>query len=126
LRVLEAEEFTPFKVKSSFPSISTKLEKQTLGYYRNSKSFFEKNEKQKMALFLEEQLSPLMDTFLKDSAQELTHHYSGEMETALDEVKKYILRQLEDYYKGMQSALEQEQDIPHLEQVLENIQLNTK
>lgn len=125
LRVLEAEEFTPFKVKSSFPSISTKLEKQTLGYYRNSKAFFEKNEKQKMALFLEEQLSPLMDTFLKDSAQELTHHYNGEMETALDEVKKYILRQLEDYYEGMQSALEQEQDIPHLEQVLENIQQNT-
>lgn len=126
LRVLEAEDFKPFKVINSFPSISSKLEKQTLGYYRNPKAFFEKNEKQKMALFLEEQLSPLMDTYLKDSAQELTHHYSDEMQIALDEVKKYILRQLEDYYDGMQSALEQEQDIPHLEQVLENIQQNRK
>ncbi len=122
LRVLETEDFTTFKVKTSFPAISSKLEKQTLGYFRNSKAFFEKNEKQKMATFLEEQLSPLMDTYLKDSAQELTHHYNGEMETALDEVKKYILRQLEDYYEGMKSALEQEQDIPHLEQVLETIQ----
>ncbi|MGD6992022.1 dynamin family protein [Sutcliffiella horikoshii] len=126
LRMLEAEEFTPFKVESSFPSISTKLEKQTLGHYRNSKAFFEKNEKQKMAQFLEDQLSPLMDSYLKESSQELTHHYKVELENSLGEVKKYILRQLEDYYEGMQSALEQEQDIPQLERVLQQIQQHKK
>jgi predicted GTPase len=126
LRVLEAEEYTPFKVNSSFPSISPKLEKQTIGYYRNSKAFFEKNEKQKMAIFLEEQLSPLMDSFLKESAQKLTNHYKNEMEISLEEVKKYILRQLEDYFGGMQAALQQEQDIPQLEEVLAQIQQHKK
>ncbi|TYS68460.1 hypothetical protein FZC76_12085 [Sutcliffiella horikoshii] len=126
LRVLEAEDYTPFKVNSSFPSISPKLEKQTIGYYRNSKAFFEKNEKQKMVLFLEEQLSPLMDSYLKESAQKLTVHYKNEMQISLKEVKKYKLRQLEDYFGGMQAALEQEQDIPHLEEVLSQIQQNKK
>ncbi len=126
LRVLEAEDFTPFKVNNSFPSISSKLEKQTIGYYRNSKAFFEKNEKQKMAQFLEEQLSPLMDIFLKGSGEDLTIHYKNELENSLEEVKTYILRQLQDYYDGMQAALEQEQDIPQLERVLEQIQKNRK
>ncbi|WP_082380729.1 dynamin family protein [Bacillus sp. CHD6a] len=126
LRVLEAEGYTTFKVNSSFPSISPKLEKQTLGYYRNSKAFFEKNEKQKMALFLEEQLSPLMDSYLKESAQKLTDHYKNEMQISLEEVKKYILRQLEDYFGGMQAALEQEQDIPQLEEVLARIKKHKK
>ncbi|WP_404442336.1 dynamin family protein [Sutcliffiella horikoshii] len=126
LRVWDADDFSPFKVDGTFPSISSKLEKQTIGYYRNSKAFFEKNEKQKMADFLEEQLSPMMDIYLKDSAGLLTAHYKKELTNSLEDVKQYMLRQLQDYFEGMQSALEQEQDVPHLEQVLEQIQQNRK
>ncbi len=122
LRFLEVEEFQPYKMKSTFPSITSKLEKQTVGYYRNTKAFFEKNEKQKMAQFLEEELSPLMDIYLKGSEENLTVHYKNELEDALQEVRQYILKQLHDYFDGMQSALEQEQDIPQLERVLEHIQ----
>lgn len=126
LRILESEDFGPFKVNSSFPSVPSKLEKQTIGYYRNSKAFFEKNEKQKMAQFLEEQLSPLMDIYLKDSGEGLSVHYKNELKESLEEVKAYILRQLQDYFDGMQAALEQKQDIPQLEQVLEHIQKHGK
>ena len=126
LRVLETGDFTPYKASSLFPAVSSKLEKQTIGFYRNPKAFFEKNEKLKMAGFLEEQLSPLMDTYLRESEQTLLSHYNKELEISLEEVKEYILRQLEDYFDGMQSALEQEQDIPQLERVLEHIQQNRK
>ncbi|KMJ60493.1 hypothetical protein AB685_02185 [Bacillus sp. LL01] len=126
VRFLEVEEFQPFKMKSTFPSITSKLEKQTVGYYRNAKAFFEKNEKLKMAQFLEEELSPLMDSYLKGSGDDLTTHYKTELEHSLEEVKKYILRQLHDYFDGMQAALEQEQDIPQLERVLEYIQQHSK
>lgn len=122
LRILEVEDFLPFKMNGTFPPISSKLEKQTIGYYRNSKAFFEKNEKQKMAQFLEEQLSPMMDSYLKNSEANLSVHYKNELNNSLQGVREYILRQLNDYFEGMQSALEQEQDIPNLEHILVNIQ----
>ncbi|QFT89332.1 Bacterial dynamin-like protein [Bacillus sp. THAF10] len=115
LRKMEMENFPPFKVDKTYPPLSTKLYKQTAGFYRNAKSFFEKNEKQKMLIFLEEQFSPLMDSYLQENKEQLHAHYQKELEQAYQEVKNYLLQQVQEFFDGMQSALEQKQDIAKLE-----------
>lgn len=115
------------KVENHFPAFSAKVEKQAIGYFRNSKAFFEKNEKQKLSDYLEEQTAPLMDHFTKENEKELDCHYQTELENSFARVKADLDQQLEDFYRGMQAALSEEINTVALEEVYHKIsELNRK
>ncbi|WP_078380247.1 dynamin family protein [Sutcliffiella halmapala] len=119
----EIEKIKQMKVEHDFPTLPTKTEKQAIGYFRNSKAFFEKNEKQKLSHFLEEQLSPLMDSYLEQNEEELNSHYQVELQQGFDQVKKNIEQQLLDFFEGMQAALSEEINVAELENAYHQIQL---
>ncbi|MGM0835006.1 MAG: dynamin family protein [Bacillota bacterium] len=115
------------KVENHFPAFSAKVEKQAIGYFRNSKAFFEKNEKQKLSDYLEEQTAPLMDHFTKENEKELDRHYQTELKNSFARVKADLDQQLEDFYRGMQAALSEEINTVALEEVYHKIsELNRK
>lgn len=117
----ELDKLRDVKVENHFPAFSAKVEKQAIGYFRNSKAFFEKNEKQKLSDYLEEQTAPLMDHFTKENEKELDRHYQGELENSFTRVKADLDQQLEDFYRGMQSALSEEINTVALEEVYQKI-----
>ncbi|MFE7062353.1 dynamin family protein [Sutcliffiella sp. NPDC057660] len=123
----ELDKLRDVKVENHFPAFSAKVEKQAIGYFRNSKAFFEKNEKQKLSDYLEEQTAPLMDHFTKENEKELDRHYQAELENSFARVKADLDQQLEDFYRGMQSALSEEINTVALEEVYHKIsELNRK
>jgi hypothetical protein len=123
----ELDKLTDVKVENNFPAFSAKVEKQAIGYFRNSKAFFEKNEKQKLSDYLEEQTAPLMDHFTKENEKVLDRHYQAELENSFARVKADLDQQLEDFYRGMQAALSEEINTVALEEVYHKIsELNRK
>ncbi|MCA1321178.1 dynamin family protein [Bacillus tianshenii] len=123
----ELDKLRDIKVENHFLSYSSKVEKQAIGYFRNSKAFFEKNEKQKLSDYLEEQTSPLMDHFSKENEKELDRHYQEELKNSFARVKADLDRQLEDFYRGMQAALSEEINTVDLEEVYHKVsELNRK
>jgi predicted GTPase len=122
IRLYDFGTLEALRLSTSFPVIPAKMEKQTVGLFRNSKSFFEKNEKQKMLQYLEEQISPLMDQYLEESDNELTNHYKLEFEQTFNKVKQYLERQIADYFEGMEAALSEEVDLVELEKINKELQ----
>ncbi|CAG9623692.1 dynamin family protein [Sutcliffiella rhizosphaerae] len=121
IRKMDIETINPYKIVVAPPEVANKTHKQTAGYYRNSKSFFEKNEKQHMFMYLEEQFSPMMDIYLKENLDRLTVHYQLELTQSFQEVHSYTEKQIQDFFDGMQDVLEQDQDVPQLEKVYQEI-----
>lgn len=104
----EIDRLKDVKVENHFPAYPDKVEKQAVGYFRSSKAFFEKNEKQKLSDYLEKQTAPLMDHFSKENEKELGRHYQAELENCFIRMKADLDQQLEDFYRGMQAALSEE------------------
>ncbi|MCM3599843.1 dynamin family protein [Robertmurraya korlensis] len=101
---------------NAFENLEASLFKKALSYFKNPKSFFERNDKRLMMEELEAILSPLANSYVEEGSQRLKEHYQTVMNSEIDQLKEQISRECLDYYKGLRSALNDETSINMLEE----------
>lgn len=101
---------------NAFENLEAHLFKKALGYFKNPKSFFERNEKRLMMEELEVILSPLANSYVEEGSQRLKEHYQEVMNAEIQTLKEQMARECLDYYEGLRAALSDETSISNLEE----------
>ena len=79
--------------------------KKALSYFKNPKSFFEKNERRFFSEELEANLQQPADEYLKEEKERIIRHYGEQLEVQFHLLQKCLTEQLEEYYEGTLAAL---------------------
>lgn len=108
-------------IQSGLKQISDKEKKNIYSFYRNSKSFFEKNEKEKMRDYMEEVFQPVVEQFLLEQNSSLAQYYCDVLDEQFYYVQNEITKQVEEYYDGIIAGLSQDLDMDMWSNVLLNI-----
>lgn len=111
--------FTAFEMESietpSFPPAFTNISlqplEQSFKYFKNAKSFFEKNEKQYMQADLEQLLSPLADAYLEEQSTMITAHYETMIEHAFLQLIVGMKADCTEQFAGWLDALVKTEDV---------------
>ncbi len=101
---------------NAFENLEAHLFKKALGYFKNPKSFFERNEKRLMMEELEVILSPIANSYVEEGSQRLKEHYQEVMKVEIQTLKEQMARECQDYYEGLRAALSDETSISNLEE----------
>ncbi|MGX6442504.1 dynamin family protein [Neobacillus sp. K501] len=108
-----------------FPTAFKHLEKQifakALSYFKNPKSFFEKNEKSLMIEELNTILNAPADDYLKIEGERLSAYYTGVLAAQFERLLSHIEDQAEDFYLSLQSALAGGVSIESLNEIYEKL-----
>ncbi|NRD80514.1 dynamin family protein [Bacillus sp. BRMEA1] len=102
----EKNKFVEIEFPSAFSQINRQLFAKALSYFKNPRSFFEKDEKTFMMEELEKTLSPLADQYLKDESGRLKQHYLSEVEREYTRLLSLMIEQTEDYYLSLFAAMD--------------------
>lgn len=104
----ETMDFNP-----AFKDIDRKYFSAANKYFKNSKAFFEKNEKKLMEESLEELLSPLADKYLQKGISKLDEHYQRILTTEFDNLIRNIKEDINGQYAAWLMAFEDNSKIGH-------------
>ena len=97
--------------------------KKELSLFRNTKAFFEKNEKQKMAEALKDALQQPSQEYLQLEGNKLLAYYQEILDSELQQLLQFIESRLEDIYVSFTSVLKSDVDITFYEKKEEALQL---
>ena len=122
--------FSTFEMKHEgeieFPLAFNHLNKQffskALSYFKNPKSFFEKNEKKLMSDELYNVLNGPADDYLKVEGENLAAFYSQKLSDQFEKLVTQIEEQAEDFYLSILSALDGGVSIEKLEDVYQKLE----
>ncbi|MEH7157351.1 dynamin family protein [Neobacillus drentensis] len=106
--------FSPFEVEHTdaiefpiaFNDVNKQLFTKAMSYFKNPKSFFEKNEKKFMSDELYQVLNTPADKYLAQEAKRLNAHYNEEMAKEFDRLLELMTEQVSDFYLSYLSALD--------------------
>lgn len=90
-------------------------------YFKNPKSFFEKNEKKLMEEALEDLLSPLADSYLEQGLAKLNQHYQGMLKAEFERMIKNIKDDINGQYSAWLLAFEDTGKIDHWKEIRQAI-----
>jgi small GTP-binding protein len=102
------------EVEAAFKNIDLKLFQKALSIYKNSKSFFEKNEKKLMQDELEKLLEQPADEYLQNEGERVKAYYLDALEKEYGRMTDHIIEQIDEYYQGMIASLSDELPIETL------------
>ncbi|MDR7075352.1 small GTP-binding protein [Neobacillus niacini] len=122
--------FSTFEMKHEgdieFPLAFNHLNKQlflkALSYFKNPKSFFEKNEKKLMSDELYNVLNGPADDYLKVEGENLAAFYSQKLSDQFEKLVTQIEEQAEDFYVSILTALDGGVPIDTLEAVYQKLE----
>jgi hypothetical protein len=125
--------FSNFEMKHKgeieFPLGFTDLNKQlftkALSYFKNPKSFFEKNEKKLMSDELYHVLNVPADDYLNSEGQKLTEYYFGIVSEQFEQLITEIEQQADDFYLSLLTALDGGVSIEKLQEVYQKLEEST-
>ncbi|WP_110112311.1 dynamin family protein [Bacillus sp. CGMCC 1.16541] len=100
--------------------------KKVLNLYKNNKSFFEKNEKEKMIDELKLLLEPHLQIYLTSQEQRLISYYKTSFSAYVDGYKEEMTEQCENYYVGLKEALTNPFNLEKLKRTIETLEHLTK
>lgn len=92
--------------QTAFKEINRQLFTKALSYFKNPKSFFEKNEKKFMSDELYQVLDLPADEYLQEERNRLTDHYGGILKEEFTKMLSHMSEQADDFYLSMLSALD--------------------
>ncbi|MDQ0245337.1 small GTP-binding protein [Bacillus fengqiuensis] len=96
---------TDLTFSSPFEGNDVQEFKKPLSLYKNSKSFFEKNEKEKMGEQLKEKLSPVVEEYVKGQEQRLADTFTSVFAETIKQYHHHLLTDIEQTYKGLEKAI---------------------
>jgi small GTP-binding protein len=106
LTATEDHSFTGLDFETAFQNLDRTQFKKALGLFKNPKSFFEQNEKKRMSDELEKLLQDPSGDYLQKENARLKDHYIQELTIAYRRILEDISEQINEYFEGMTSALE--------------------
>ncbi len=89
----------------AFDQLDQRIFTKALVYFKNPKSFFEKNEKKRMSEEIYEQLNPLADSYLKMQLNRLSDYYRDVLAKESLRLTEEIAQQVESFYVSMETTL---------------------
>ena len=89
----------------AFEQLDQRIFAKALAYFKNPKSFFEKNEKKRMSDEIYDQLSPLADDYLKIQLERLSDYYRDVLAKEIVRLTDEITQQVEGFYVSLESTL---------------------
>ncbi|MEH7418227.1 dynamin family protein [Neobacillus drentensis] len=104
--LFEKKESNPIDFPIAFRDINPQQFSKALSYFKNPKSFFEKNEKKLMSDELYKILNDFADDYLENEAARLNQHYDSELNDNFSHLIRQMHEQAEDFYLSLLSALE--------------------
>ncbi len=106
-----AADFDTPDVGKAFEMVKEQDFKKELSTFKNAKSFFEKNEKKKMAELLEVKLQEPADGYLTSAGTDMKEHYSFILEKEMTDLQSFMIRAVEDLFESYSSVLSANIDI---------------
>ncbi|WML25843.1 dynamin family protein [Neobacillus sp. OS1-33] len=105
----------------AFKDMNKQLFTKALSYFKNPKSFFEKNEKKFMSDELYQVLNIPVDEYLTHEAQRLKTHYSDEIAKEFNRLLEEMNEQVDNFYLSHLSALDGGISIEYLRNIQKNL-----
>jgi small GTP-binding protein len=105
--------FSPYEMKHdgeidfpiAFKDLNNQLFAKAMSYFKNPKSFFEKNEKKLMSDELSTVLNVPAENYLKTEGERLSSYYGVVLASQFERLLNHIEEQAKDYYLSLESAL---------------------
>jgi predicted GTPase len=88
---------------------------KALSMFKNAKSFFEKNEKQKMSAEIEKILHEPVKEYLSHHQKQMESYYLQEFRAFVEEIKSQLTQDIRLYFEGVQAALSEKIDMEMLQ-----------
>ncbi|XJZ25916.1 dynamin family protein [Bacillota bacterium Lsc_1132] len=92
--------------ESAFQQLDKQIFAKALAYFKNPKSFFEKNEKKRMSEEIYEHLNQPADEYLQFQLERLRDYYHGVLARESSRLTAAMAEQVEDYYLSLISSLD--------------------
>ncbi len=117
----EPAEMDGIEFESAFSNEDPNLFKKALSYFKNPKSFFEKNERKQLADELEKSLQDPADRYLEGESARLKFHYNGLLTKEFERLLNSLIEQTNEYYEGITAALKDDFPIEELKEMEKQI-----
>ncbi|WP_144547362.1 dynamin family protein [Bacillus sp. X1(2014)] len=104
--VFEVEHKATIEFPNAFKNIDKQVFTKAMSYFKNPKSFFEKNEKKLMSDELNQVLDMPAEEYLAEEAKRLNSHYSDEISKEFNRLLEQMIEQVNDFYFSHLSALD--------------------
>ncbi|HEY2420699.1 MAG TPA: dynamin family protein [Neobacillus sp.] len=104
--VFEMKQETEIMFESAFKDLDKQIFSKAMSYFKNPKSFFEKNEKKWVNDELEKVLNGQADLYLTAESTRLNHHYSTLLTTECHRLLREISEQTENFYLSLLATLD--------------------
>jgi predicted GTPase len=114
---LESYEFPTLQFETGLQNIDYSRFKKALSYYKNSKSFFEYDQKRLTREELQKQLQDPVTDYLKENEQHLLRAYQEQYRKAIRMLHHHLEEQSEEYFAGLISALTEPVNVDHLKMI---------
>ena len=105
----------------AFTSIDPSHFKKAMSYFKNPKSFFEKNERKYLSDELEASLQEPAHQYLEKGKEQLIEHYNRQLAIVFGELQEHILGEMEEYYQGALASITNEYPIEDLKEIERNL-----
>lgn len=108
---------------SAFTNIDRKIFSKAMGFFKNPKTFFEKDEKKLMSDELQNLLTSLADEYLSEQKGHLNNYYSHMVTKEYNRLIEQAAEQAEDFYLSLLLTLDGGVSIERLLEIQEKLQL---
>lgn len=109
---------------TAFESLDRSIFKTALSYFKNPKSFFEKNERKLLGDEMHNNLQQPADEYLDQGKNKLKTHYAELLEAEFNSLLAHLTEQAEEFYKGALASLSNEVPIDELKNIARNLEQN--
>ncbi|MGM9923640.1 MAG: dynamin family protein [Bacillus sp. (in: firmicutes)] len=107
----EAGEYEVPQFEQAFGQLTANEFKKELALFKNTKAFFEKNDKQKMAEALQEGLQQPAEQYLQVEGEKAREYYQDILLKELSYMQKHVEKAIEDVYISYTSVLQEQVDV---------------
>ncbi|RFU65487.1 dynamin family protein [Peribacillus glennii] len=121
LRDYEPAASETMEFKQAFEDLDETDFKKELAIFKNTKSFFEKNDKIKMSEALQAGLEQPALIYTADQRERMYTFYSELFEEGLQKLKRDSDSEIDEIYNGLRSAFQETIDVPFYESILKEI-----
>ncbi|MCQ6273950.1 dynamin family GTPase [Bacillus sp. V3B] len=122
----EAGKPTSIDFQTAFVTLDQQRFKKALSYFKNPKTFFEKNERKLLSDELEVNLEQPAEDYLLEGKERLKQHYGEQLEAHFSLLLARLTEQVEEYYQGALASISNELPIEELKKIEENLVLATE
>lgn len=105
----------------AFENLDEQLFAKAMSYFKNPKSFFEKNERKKMSDELYNVLNPLADQYLSIESERMNLQYAKAIANEFKRLLNQMNEEIDDFYFSLLSALDGGVSVAQLDEIQSGI-----